>query len=260
MTKTKIITIASHKGGVGKTTSAVTLGSLLSSHGERTLLVDLDAQRNLTSTFIGSQGKPTQTLYEAFCGQCSLPIANVRPNLDIVPSSLDMGALDTVIASRLQRESILKNLLSPVASDYDWILLDCPSQMGMVTVNAFTAATSLIVPVSCDAYAAEGLLQLLDMSEIIRNGLNPQLSLDGILITRFHTRRTLDRMVEGNLRERFGKMVFNTKIRENATIVQAPVTCLDIISYDPKCNGALDYKAFLKELSERFDEHKKYHE
>lgn len=147
MNKTKIVTIASHKGGVGKTTTAVTLGSLLSAKGKKTLLVDLDAQRNLTSTFIGAQEKPDVTLYEAFCGQCQLPVVRVRPNLDIIPSSLDMGALDTVIAARIQRESILKNLLASISDRYDWILLDCPSQMGLVTVNAFTAATSLVVPV-----------------------------------------------------------------------------------------------------------------
>ena len=155
--KTKIVCIASHKGGVGKTTSAATLGSLLSSKGERTLLVDLDAQRNLTSTFIGSQNKPKDTLFDAFCGRCALPVVNVRQNLDIVPSALDMGALDTVIAGRIQREIILRQLLAPVVDRYEWILLDCPSQMGLVTVNAFTAANSLIVPISCDAYAAEGL-------------------------------------------------------------------------------------------------------
>lgn len=250
---TKIICIASHKGGVGKTTSASTLGSLLSSRGEKTLLVDLDAQRNLTSTFIGAQIKPKQTLFEAFCGSCRLPVVNVRENLDIVPSSLDMGALDTVIAAKLQRESILKNLLADVKGNYDWILLDCPSQMGMVTVNAFTAANSLVVPISCDAYAAEGLLQLLDMAEIVRKGLNPDLVFDGIVITRFHTRRTLDRMVEKDLRERYGEMVFPTRIRENATIVQAPVMSLDIVSYDPKCNGAIDYAALMVELIDRLN-------
>jgi chromosome partitioning protein len=249
--KTKIVCIASHKGGVGKTTSADTLGSLLSSKGERTLLVDLDAQRNLTSTFIGAQNKPQETLFDAFCGRCALPVVNVRQNLDIVPSALDMGALDTVIAGRIQREIILRQLLGPVVDKYEWILLDCPSQMGLVTVNAFTAANSLVVPISCDAYAAEGLLQLLDMADIVRNGLNPQLIFHGIVITRFHTRRTLDRMVETDLRDRYGPMVFPTKIRENATIVQAPVMSLDIISYDPKCNGALDYSALLEEIRDR---------
>lgn len=249
--KTKIVCIASHKGGVGKTTSAATLGSLLSSKGERTLLVDLDAQRNLTSTFIGATSKPEETLFDAFCGRCSLPVVNVRKNLDIVPSALDMGALDTVIAGRIQREVILRQLLAPVVDQYEWILLDCPSQMGLVTVNAFTAANSLIVPISCDAYAAEGLLQLLDMAEIVRNGLNPQLVFNGVVITRFHTRRTLDKVVENDLRDRYGEMVFPTKIRENATIVQAPVMSLDIISYDPKCNGALDYAALLIEIRKR---------
>ena len=249
--KTKIVCIASHKGGVGKTTSAATLGSLLSSKGERTLLVDLDAQRNLTSTFMGAQNKPNETLFDAFCGRCALPIVNVRQNLDIVPSALDMGALDTVIAGRIQREVILRQLLAPVVDKYQWILLDCPSQMGLVTVNAFTAANSLIVPISCDAYAAEGLLQLLDMAEIVRNGLNPQLVFNGVVITRFHTRRTLDKVVENDLRDRYGEMVFPTKIRENATIVQAPVMSLDIISYDPKCNGALDYAALLIEIRRR---------
>lgn len=253
MEKTKIICIASHKGGVGKTTSAATLGSLLASSGQRTLLVDLDAQRNLTSTFIGAQEKPGDTLFEAFCGRCALPVINIRENLDIVPSSLDMGALDTVIAARIQRETILRKLLAPTAGGYEWILLDCPSQMGMITVNAFTAANSLIVPVSCDAYAAEGLLQLLDMSEVVRSGLNPSLALDGIVITRFHTRRTLDRMVESDLRQRFAGTVFSTRIRENATIVQAPVMCRDIVSYDPKCNGAIDYRALLEEVRSRLD-------
>ena len=249
--KTKIVCIASHKGGVGKTTSAATLGSLLSSKGERTLLVDLDAQRNLTSTFIGATSKPEETLLDAFCGRCALPVVNVRKNLDIVPSALDMGALDTVIAGRIQREVILRQLLAPVVNQYEWILLDCPSQMGLVTVNAFTAANSLIVPISCDAYAAEGLLQLLDMAEIVRNGLNPQLVFNGVVITRFHTRRTLDKVVENDLRDRYGEMVFPTKIRENATIVQAPVMSLDIISYDPKCNGALDYASLLIEIRKR---------
>ena len=249
--KTKIVCIASHKGGVGKTTSAATLGSLLSSKGERTLLVDLDAQRNLTSTFIGATIKPEETLFDAFCGRCALPVVNVRKNLDIVPSALDMGALDTVIAGRIQREVILRQLLAPVVDQYEWILLDCPSQMGLVTVNAFTAANSLIVPISCDAYAAEGLLQPLDMAEIVRNGLNPQLVFNGVVITRFHTRRTLDKVVENDLRDRYGEMVFPTKIREKATIVQAPVMSLDIISYDPKCNGALDYASLLIEIRKR---------
>lgn len=253
MNNTKIICIASHKGGVGKTTSAATLGSLLSAEGHRTLLVDLDAQRNLTSTFLGPKSKPENTLYEAFCGYCPLPIVNVRVNLDIVPSSLDMGALDTVIAGRLQRESILRRLLQQVVQEYEIIILDCPSQMGMITVNAFTAANSLIVPISCDAYAAEGLLQLMDMADIVRNGLNPDLSLDGIVITRYHTRRTLDKMVENDVRERYKELVFETKIRENATIVQAPVVSLDIVSYDPKCNGAVDYRALMREILLKYE-------
>lgn len=251
MSSTEIICIASHKGGVGKTTSAATLGSLLSSSGKRTLLVDLDAQRNLTSTFLGARKKPQRTLYEAFCECKDIPIFNVRENLDIVPSSLDLGALDTVIASRIQRESILARLLNPVKEMYDYIILDCPSQMGIITVNAFTAANSLVVPISCDAYAAEGLLQLLDMSEIVRSGLNPNLKLTGIAITRFHTRRTLDQMVETDLRNRYGDVVFVTRIRENATIVQAPIMSLDIVSYAPKSNGAVDYAALCDELTAR---------
>lgn len=249
--KTDIICIASHKGGVGKTTSAATLGSILAASGESVLLVDLDAQRNLTSTFLGAQNKPQQTLFEAMCGQCDLPVIPVRENLSIVPSSLDMGAIDTVLASKIQRETVLKKLLRPVCNDYRWIILDCPSQMGMITVNAFTAATSLIVPISCDAYAAEGLIQLIDLVEEIISGLNPRIDLDGIIVTRFHKRRTLDNIVDRDLRERYKGVVFNTRIRENATIVQAPVMSRDIYSYDPKCNGSVDYCALLEEMRER---------
>ena len=251
MVNTKIIAIASHKGGVGKTTTAATLGSLLSSQGKKTLLVDLDAQRNLTSTFMGTKFNPEMTLYESMSRKAPLAIYEVRDYLDIVPSSLDMGALDTVIASRIQRETILRDILRSLKDEYDWILLDCPSQMGIITVNAFTAANSIIVPVSCDAYAAEGLLQLIKMAEIVSSGLNPSLDIDGIIITRFHTRRSLDRMGEQDLREHYGALVFPTKIRENATIVHAPIMSLDIISYDPKCNGAKDYAALLKEIEER---------
>lgn len=254
MNTTNIICIASHKGGVGKTTSAATLGSLLSSSGKKTLLVDLDAQRNLTSTFLGARKKPQRTLYEAFCEGKDIPIFNVRENLDIVPSSLDLGALDTVIASRIQRESILSRLIKPIDEMYDYIILDCPSQMGIITVNAFTAAGSLIVPISCDAYAAEGLLQLLEMADIVKSGINPTLNLTGIIITRFHTRRTLDQMVETDLRERYGDVVFSTRIRENATIVQAPIVSLDIVSFAPKSNGAVDYRALCQELIRRLEE------
>ena len=254
MKRTNIICIASHKGGVGKTTTAATIGSMLSARGERTLLIDLDAQRNLTSTFLGQQEMPENTIYEAFIGKCPLPVINVRENLDLVPSSLDMGALDTSIASRIQRECILDKLVRPLRNDYKWIFLDCPSQMGLVTVNAFAAATSLIVPVSCDAYAAEGLKQLLDMADVIGNGLNPLLDLDGIIVTRYHTRRSLDKMVESDLRKNFRDLVFKTRIRENATIVQAPVMHLDIYSYDPKCNGAVDYAALLDELVAKMEQ------
>lgn len=259
MTKSNIICIASHKGGVGKTTTAVTFGSILSRNGERTLLVDLDSQRNLTSTFIGTGEKPEVNIFDAFCNKSELPILNVRDCLNIVPSSIDMGALDTAIASRLQRESILKTLLEPLSGSYDWIILDCPSQMGLATVNAFTASKSIIVPISCDAYAAEGLIQLINLANIVSSGLNPLLDIDAIFITRFHMRRKLDRLVEHDLRERFGDLVMPTKIRENATVVQAPVMSKDIYTYDPKSNGAIDYISLLKDVKGRL-ERIKHHE
>lgn len=243
------IAIVCHKGGVGKTTTAASLGGILSAEGKRVLLVDTDPQGNLSSTFMKEE--PGRTIYEAFREKRNLPVVNVRKGLDIVPSSINVSGLDSELSSAIGKERILKKLLAGVAGAYDWILIDCPAQLGLPTANALTAADAALVPISCDKFSGEGLGQIIAFIEMVRDEVNPGLELAGIAVTRFRPRRIVDTKVVESLNEWWKGQVFKTMIRENAAIVQAPLLGTDIWSYDPRSYGAQDYKALLSELKRR---------
>lgn len=242
---TRIIAVANHKGGVGKTTTVASVGAILASKGKRTLLIDLDAQANLTSCFL--QQEPEQTIYNAMKGEIELPITHVRENLDLVASSLDMAGVELDIVGRLSREYILRNLLKPVADNYDYVLLDNPPSLGLVTVNALVAATELFIPLTAEALPTKGLQRLLDILKMVQQGVNPTIRLSGVIITRWEG-SNISKGIEQQLRDLFGSSIFKTKIRKNVAIVEAQLYSKDIVSYAPKSNGAKDYESLTEEI------------
>lgn len=244
----KIIAIANHKGGVGKTTTVASIGSILATMGKRTLLIDLDAQANLTSSLMKDEPEPT--VYNALKGETALPIIHLKENLDIVSSGLEMAGVELEISSKMSREYILKELIEPIQDNYDYILLDCPPSLGLVTLNAFVCATDLYIPLTAEALPTKGLKMLLDIIQMVKKRLNPTIAISGVIITRWKS-SNLSKMVEESLRSQFGEAVFNTKIRENISVAEAPLFSKDITSHAPDSNGAKDYKNLTAEIVER---------
>lgn len=243
-----IIAIANHKGGVGKTTSVASIGAALAQRGKRTLLVDLDAQANLTTSLLGEE--PEQTIYNALTSKEPLPILEVKENLSIVPSSLDMAGVELEISSRMSREYLLKDLIEPIASTYDYILLDCAPSLGIITLNALVAATELYIPLTAEALPSRGLTKLIDILQNVQKRLNPDIALSGVIITRYEKSK-LSQMVEEALRANYGKAVFNTRIRKNVAIAEAPLYGKDVLTYSPDSNGSKDYRELTEEIIQR---------
>ena len=244
----QIISIVNHKGGVGKTTSVSSLGVALARMGKRVLLVDLDAQGNLTDTLTKTPGD--RSIYDSLRTLETLPVVNIREGLDLCPSSIDLVSMDLELADKKDREYRLSKLLQGL--DYEYILLDCPPSLGLLTINALTASTKVIIPLTPEALPAKGLGTLLDIIERTKETLNPGLSLGGILITRYN-RRKINRLVEETLRETFGDSVFKTKIRENVDISESPLQGMDIYSYSPNSIGAKDYESLAMEVVSKLE-------
>ena len=242
------ISIVNHKGGVGKTTSVSSLGVALARMGKRVLLVDLDAQGNLTDTLTKTPGD--RSSYDSLRTLETLPVVNIREGLDLCPSSIDLVSMDLELADKKEREYRLSRLLQGL--DYEYILLDCPPSLGLLTINALTASSKVIIPLTPEALPAKGLGTLLDIIERTKETLNPGLSLGGILITRYN-RRKINRLVEETLRETFGDSVFKTKIRENVDISESPLQGMDIYSYSPNSIGAKDYESLAMEVVSKLE-------
>lgn len=245
----RTIAVTNHKGGVGKTTSVVSIGAILAAKGYRTLLVDLDAQANLTTSLL--QAEPERTVYASLKERTALPVMGVKENLSLVPSSLDLAGIELEIGGAISREYILKDLLEPLAKDYDYILLDCAPSLGLLTINAFVAASDIIIPLTAEALPFKGLTKLQGFIAMVQKRLNPGLRLSGIVITRW-MRKKLSQIVEEQLRERYGDLVFKTRIRENVSLAEAPLSGRDITDYAPRSNGAEDYQSLTEEVISRF--------
>ena len=241
----RIIAVANHKGGVGKTTSVSSIGSVLASTGKRTLLIDLDAQANLTASFLATE--PETTIYNALKGEAALPVIPIRENLFLTPSALDMAGVELDLSARYSREYILQKLLKPIAEEYDYILLDCPPSLSLVTINALVAAKELFIPLTAEALPSKGLAKLTNIVQMVRENLNEEITLSGVVLTRWEA-TNLSKMVEARLRETFGNTIFKTKIRKNVSIAEAPLYAKDVITYAPESNGAKDYRALTEEI------------
>lgn len=248
----KIIAMANHKGGVGKTTTVVNIGSLLSTAGIKTLLVDLDAQCNLTDTFI-KESSGRETVYNLFRdGKAPQPV-NVKPNLDLIPGSIDMTGLDLIIGGTMARESILKKRLAELDEneDYKIIILDCPPSLSLVTINAFVAADYIFVPVVPEVYPLRGLEGLKNICKLISEQLGTKAQIDGIIVTKYNSAKKLYIEVDSQLRDNFGDAVFKTRVRENVKLAECTLKYQDIYEYAPKSNGANDYMKLTEEMLDR---------
>lgn len=249
--KTRIIAVANHKGGVGKTTTVASLGSILSKKGYKVMLVDLDAQANLTTSL--STPSDGATIYDALTAKVErLPVITISENLHLVPASLTLAMADVELSTAIARERILSELLSKpdVADCYDFIFFDCPPSLGLMTLNAFTASTDIIIPLVSEVLPFKGLTMINDFIKMVHARLNPSAHITGILITRWESSK-LSKGIETNLRQALGEVVFNTKIRKNVRLAEAPLEAVNIVDYDPKSNGAADYQAFAEEFLTR---------
>jgi len=244
--ETKIIAFGNHKGGVSKTTTTASVGSILASKGYEVLVIDLDAQANLTVSLLKEE--PDDSIYYALTGKSEeLPILQVSEHLSIVPASLQLAMAELEMNAAISREKILSGLLEPVKSKYDFILIDCPPSLGVLTLNAFTAANEIIIPLIAEVLPFKGLTMINNFISKVQKSLNPAAHVSGILLARWESTK-LSREIETRLRQQLGDLVFKTKIRKNITIAEAPLESVNIVEFAPKCNGALDYQAFTDEL------------
>jgi len=247
----KIITIANQKGGVGKTTTALNLGASLSIEGKKVLLVDSDPQGNLTTGVGIERSNLELSLYDLYVDSPSPHHVKIKTNFDniwIIPSTIDLVGVEVELVHRQNREFILRNILSSVVSDFDYLIIDAPPSLGLLTLNCFVAAHSLLIPVQCEYYALEGLGLLMKTFELVKSKLNPDLKIEGILLTMFDGRNTLSRQVAEEVRNFFGKKVYNTVIPRNVTLAEAPSHGKPAVFYDIRSKGSQSYLSFAMEF------------
>ena len=247
----RIIAVANQKGVVGKNTTEINLAACLSVKGKKVLLIDMDPQGNATSGVGVDKNEVENTIYDLIIGESSVRdciVPNVFEDMDLIPTNVDLAAAEIELIGVERKEFILKDEIDFIKDKYDYIVIDCPPALSMLTINAMTTANSVIVPIQCEYYALEGLSQLLHTINLISERLNPELSIEGIVFTMYDGRTNLSNQVVENVRANLGGNVYDSIIPRNIRLAEAPSYGLPIIQYDPKSAGAEAYMALANEV------------
>jgi len=260
MTKPKVVALANQKGGVGKSTTAINLAASLAFQDKRVLLIDLDPQGNASSGLGIDRGSIDVSIYDVLLKESPLEDA-VEPtsvlNLFVVPATIDLAGAEIELVSMFSRETRLRGAIEEIDDEFDIILIDCPPSLGLLTVNALTAARDVVIPIQCEYYALEGLSQLLRNVELVAANLNPQLTVFGVVLTMYDGRTKLSREVADQVREYFGEIAFRTVIPRSVRLSEAPSYGEPIEAFDPMSRGAIAYRNLGREFLERYEESKK---
>ena len=247
----KIFSIINQKGGVGKTTTTVNLGTAMAACDAKVLLIDMDPQSNATSGLGIDSNEVTLSSYNLIIGNSkasNIIIQTSSPNLDLIPAKIDLVGLEIEIVNKSSREYLLKNALEKIKKKYDFIIIDCPPSLGLITLNALTCSNSVIIPIQCEYFALEGLGKLLNTIKGVQKVHNPNLSLEGILLTMFDSRLRLSNQVKQDVKKHFGNIVFNTIIPRNVSLGEAPSHGESILMYNATSKGSKSYLKFAQEI------------
>lgn len=255
----KIISVANQKGGVGKTTTTVNLGTILAKRGKKVLLIDADPQGNATSG-LGVEKELEFSTYDILVNDTEMPDAvqdTIIKNLKICPSNMNLAGAEVELVSMMSREQRLKEKLEPIKDVFDYILIDCPPSLGLITLNAFTASDSVLIPVQCEYFALEGLGQLINTINLVKKHLNKNIQIEGALLTMYDMRTNLSNQVVKEVKKYFDNKVYKTVIPRNVRVSEAPSYGMPITEYDPRSKGAKSYVKFAKEFLKINEEERK---
>lgn len=255
----KIISVANQKGGVGKTTTTVNLGTILAKKGKKVLLIDADPQGNASSG-LGVEKEVESSTYDILVNETEMSEAvqtTIIKNLYVCPSNMSLAGAEVELVSMMSREQRLKEKLEPVKDIFDYILIDCPPSLGLITLNAFTASDSVLIPVQCEYFALEGLGQLINTVNLVKRHLNKNIEIEGALLTMYDIRTNLSNQVVKEVKKYFNDKVYKTVIPRNVRLSEAPSYGMPITEYDPKSKGAKSYEKFTREFLKINDEEQK---